>query len=75
MEREVETITDPAMKQVFGERVQILANKCLDDEEVLAVANGLLARLNLPTIQGKIPRRVVEPQKPQTPSGLRSHLP
>jgi len=67
MEREVETTTDPAVKQVLGKRVQVLADKCLDDEEVLAVANGLLARLNLPTIQGKIPSRIVEPKKPQTP--------
>jgi eukaryotic-like serine/threonine-protein kinase len=52
MEREAEAITDPAVKQVFGERVQVLAGKYLDDEEVLAVANGLLARLNLPTVQG-----------------------
>jgi eukaryotic-like serine/threonine-protein kinase len=66
MEREVETITDPAVKQVFGERVQILAAKYLEDEEALALANGILARLNLPTVQGKIPS-LAEPQKPQVP--------
>src|SRR5271167_4740473 len=34
MEREAETITDPAVKQVFGDRVQVLAGKYRDDEEV-----------------------------------------
>jgi serine/threonine protein kinase len=68
MEREAETITDPAVKQVFGERVQVLAGKYLEDEEVLAVANGLLGRLKMPAVQGKSPSREVEPQKQQAPS-------
>ena len=55
MEQEAGTITDPAVRQVFGERVQTLANKYLEDEEVLAVANGLLGRLGLATVQGKPP--------------------
>jgi serine/threonine-protein kinase len=48
MEHEAASATDPAMKQTFGERVQTLAEKYTDDEEVLAVADGLLQRLNLP---------------------------
>ena len=63
MEREADTITDPAVKQVFGERVQVLAGKYLEDEEVLAVANGLLGRLNMPTVQGKTPSKISEPAK------------
>jgi serine/threonine protein kinase len=55
MEQEAETITDAAVKQVFGERVQTLANKYIEDEELLAVANGLLGRLGLATVQGKPP--------------------
>jgi len=66
MEREAETITDLAVKQVFGERLQVLTGKYLDNEEVLAVANGLLGRLNLPTLQGKGPSRDVHSQ-PQVP--------
>ena len=53
MEREAETITDPAVKQVFGERVQVLAGKYVEDEEVLAAANGLLGRLKMATVPGK----------------------
>jgi eukaryotic-like serine/threonine-protein kinase len=63
MEREAETITDPSVKQVFGERIQLLAAKYLDDEELLAVANGVLGRLNLPTVQGKIPAQDAESEK------------
>jgi eukaryotic-like serine/threonine-protein kinase len=67
MEREAETITDPAVKQVFGERVQTLAGKYVEDEEVLAVANGLLARLNIATIQGAASGHDVGQNKAQTP--------
>jgi len=65
MEREVETITDPAVGKVSGERVQVLAAKYLEDEEVLAVANGILRRLDLPTVEGKLPSRIVDSKKPQ----------
>jgi serine/threonine-protein kinase len=68
MEREAETITDPAVKQVFGERVLTLAGKYLEDEEVLAVANGLLGRLKMPVVEGKSPTPAVEPRTPQAPS-------
>ncbi len=63
MEREAETITDPAVKQVFGERVRLLADKYLEDEEALAVANGLLGRLNMATVQGKTPSKIGEQEK------------
>jgi tetratricopeptide (TPR) repeat protein len=65
MEREADTITDPGVKQVFGERVQILAGKYLEDEEVLAVANGLLGRLNIAAVQGKGSGRDVGQEKAQ----------
>ena len=55
MEREAETITDDKVKQVFGERVQLLANKYVEDAEILSVANGLLQRLNLATVEGRLP--------------------
>jgi eukaryotic-like serine/threonine-protein kinase len=67
MEREAETLTDPAVKPVFGERIQLLAGKYLDDEEVLAMANGLLGRLNLPGIQAAGSGREVGPEKAQIP--------
>ncbi len=67
MEREVETMTDPAVKHVFGERVQVLAGKYLDDGEILAVANGLLGRLNMATVQGKGSGRDAGGEKSQIP--------
>jgi eukaryotic-like serine/threonine-protein kinase len=71
MDREAETITDPAVRQVLGDRVQVLAQKYVDDEEVLAIANGLLARLNLPTVQGKFPNHTSGQDK-ATPRGVGS---
>ena len=65
MEREADTITDPGVKQVFGERVQVLAGKYLEDDEVLAVANGLLGRLNMAAVQGKGSGRDVGQEKAQ----------
>jgi tetratricopeptide (TPR) repeat protein len=47
MEREFETVNDAATKQGIGERVEVLARKYIDDEELLSAANGLLIRLNL----------------------------
>jgi len=72
MEREAETITDPAVKQVFGGRVQLLAGKYLDDEEVLAAANGLLVRLNMATIQGISPSQSTGQERAQSLSGFGS---
>ena len=67
MEREAETITDPAVKQIFGERVQVLAGKYLEDEEVLAVANRILRRLDMAAVQGKGSGRDGGEEKGQTP--------
>ena len=67
MDREAETISDPAVKQVFGVRVQVLAGKYLEDEEVLALANGILGRLDIAAVQGKGSGRDGGEQKGQTP--------
>jgi serine/threonine-protein kinase len=63
MESEADTITDPAVKQVFGERVQLLANKYQDDEEVLVAANAFLKRLNMPPVLAKTPSQIAEAAK------------
>jgi eukaryotic-like serine/threonine-protein kinase len=71
--REAETITDPAAKQVLGQKVQALAGKYLDDEEFLAVANAFLGRLNMTGIQGKSASQAGEDRdKKQTP-GASAH--
>jgi serine/threonine-protein kinase len=51
MESEAATATDDA-KQTLGERTRALAEKYADDQEVLATANSLLQRLNMPTVAG-----------------------
>jgi serine/threonine protein kinase len=65
MEGEAETITDPAGKRVFGERVQSLAGKYLEDEEVLAVANGLLGQMKIAKVQGKAPSQSAGQENPR----------
>jgi eukaryotic-like serine/threonine-protein kinase len=55
MEQEAETLADAKAKQVFVERVQALANRHLEDEEILSSANGLLRGLNAAPVQGKKP--------------------
>jgi hypothetical protein len=67
MEREAETITDPAVKQIFGERVQGLAGKYLEDGEVLALANRILRRLDMAAVQSKGSGRDGGEEKGQTP--------
>ncbi len=67
MDREAETVSDPAVKQVFGARVQVLAGKYLEDEEVLALANGILGRLDIAAVQGKGSGRDGGEEKGQTP--------
>jgi serine/threonine protein kinase len=67
LEREAETITDPSLKKVCGERIQALARKYVEDEEFLAVANGLLGRLNIPLVQGKGSGRNIGQEKARTP--------
>jgi serine/threonine protein kinase len=68
MEREVETITDENVKQVFGERVQSLANKYLGDEELIAAANPILTRLNLAPI-GQTPSQALVREELTVPGG------
>ncbi len=53
MEREADTITDPGAKHAFGERVQLLANKHADDQEILPVANALLNHLGMAIVEPK----------------------
>ena len=45
--------SDPATKQELGTKARALAEKYLEDDEVLSSANGLLLKLNLPTLAGK----------------------
>jgi serine/threonine protein kinase len=64
MEREAEAISEARVKQVFGERVQVLAKKYVDDEEVLPVANALLERLNMSPVQGGDTNEIAKAEKP-----------
>ncbi len=43
---------DPGTKRTLGEKARALADKYLEDEEVLSSANGLLEKLNLPGVTG-----------------------
>jgi eukaryotic-like serine/threonine-protein kinase len=52
IESEADSAAD-AMKETLGERARVLAEKYADDQEVLATANGVLQRLNLPSISGR----------------------
>ena len=47
MESEIDAATDDATKQALGERVRAVADKYLNDGEVLSISNGLLRRLGL----------------------------
>ena len=53
MESEIDAATDAASKQALGERVRAVADKYLNDGEVLSVANGLLRRLGLAEVSRK----------------------
>ncbi|MGO9648052.1 MAG: protein kinase domain-containing protein [Terriglobales bacterium] len=64
MEEETETLADAKTKRGLGERVQALANRHLEDEEVLSAANGLLKRLNVATVTGK--KASQDAQKPKS---------
>jgi eukaryotic-like serine/threonine-protein kinase len=67
MEQEAETLADAKTKQDLGERVQALAHRHLEDEEVLASANGLLKRLNLATVKGNKPSQDAQRPKSDEP--------
>ena len=53
MESEADSATDADTKQTLGSKARALADKYLEDDEVLSSANGLLQKLNLPAITGK----------------------
>ena len=53
LESEADSATDADTKQTLGSKARALADKYLEDEEVLSSANGLLQKLNLPAITGK----------------------
>ncbi|MGA7907447.1 MAG: protein kinase [Candidatus Sulfotelmatobacter sp.] len=53
MESDADSAGDSG-KQTLGERARTLADKYGDDQEVLATANGVLQRLNLPAVSGKL---------------------
>ncbi len=53
LEDEIEKAPDIAVKQSLGARAKTLADKYVEDDEVLKTANGLLQRLDLPTVGGK----------------------
>jgi hypothetical protein len=53
LESEADAAHDPDTKQTLGSKARALADKYLEDEEVLSSANGLLQKLNLPSVTGK----------------------
>ncbi len=53
LESEADSATDVEAKQTLGAKARALADKYLEDEEVLSSANGLLQKLNLPSVTGK----------------------
>ena len=53
LESEADSATDADTKQTLGSKARALADKYLEDEEVVSSANGLLQKLNLPGITGK----------------------
>jgi len=75
MEQEAETLADAKTKQNLGERVRALANRHVEDEEVLSSANGLLKRLDVPTVSGKKPNQDVEKAKSDQPKKIISSPP
>ena len=53
LDSEADSATDLEVKQTLGAKARALADKYLEDEEVLSSANGLLQKLNLPGVTGK----------------------
>lgn len=53
LDSEADSAADLAAKQTLGAKARELADKYLEDEEVLSSANGLLQKLNLPAVPGK----------------------
>ena len=80
LDSEAQSASDPGTKQTLGSRARELADKYIEDEEVVSSANLLLHRLNLPGVAGKTPTYdltssatlsfaapPVQPLPPQTP--------
>src|SRR5271165_6271763 len=53
LESEAESASDALAKQTLGSRARELADKYIEDEEVLSSANTLLQKLKLPGVPGK----------------------
>jgi eukaryotic-like serine/threonine-protein kinase len=53
LESEAESATDPAAKETLLARARALADKYLDDEEILSTANGVLQKFKVPPVVGK----------------------
>jgi serine/threonine protein kinase len=53
LDSEADSASDPDTKQSLGSKARALADKYLEDEEVLSSANVLLQKLNLPGVTGK----------------------
>jgi serine/threonine protein kinase len=75
MEQEAATLPDAKTKQSLGERVRALANRHVEDEEVLSAANGLLKRLDVATVSGKKPSQEGEKPKSDQPKKIVSSRP
>ena len=52
LESDADSASDPDTKQMLGSKARALADKYLEDEEVLSSANVLLQKLNLPVVAG-----------------------
>ena len=52
LESEADSASDPDTRQTLGSKARALADKYLEDEEVLSSANVLLQKLNLPAVSG-----------------------
>jgi hypothetical protein len=53
LESEAESASDVLARKTLGSRARELADKYIEDQEVLSSANGLLQKLNLPGVPGK----------------------
>ena len=55
LDSEAGSASDPGTKQTLGSRARELADKYIEDEEVVSSANVLLQKLNLPGVTSKVP--------------------
>lgn len=53
LDSEASSTSDAETKKTVGAKARALADKYIEDDEVLSSANGLLQKLNLPTVAGK----------------------